>query len=304
MSLCTCGHHGKYFFPLIQQSLCSNCFTLKFEKKILNRIPKSIRGHTIAISLSGGKDSSTLLHILAKYHRKLRISQLYAFVLEEGIPEIQQERQRVIKAFKKNYSNVLFIEKSYFDLFGQTLPNLIQKSGKKRLGFTPCAICGILRRHAILRLSLKNGVDFVFMGTTLNDEAETSLLNILRGNPEKNYRNQVNYESSDGEYLPQRIKPLSRIMEESIRIYCSNNKVEVVSIQCPYAERSLRSQITNFLSEMRKKTPHIYYNIVSSSKAFKFPKIESKTVYRCSKCDSYSADPECPACRLITRIIT
>jgi uncharacterized protein (TIGR00269 family) len=304
MSQCTCGHQGKFFFPLIPQSLCSNCFTLKFEKKILNRIPKSIRGHTIAISLSGGKDSSTLLHILAKYQRKLRIPQLYAFVLEEGIPEIQLERQRVIKTFKENYTKILFIERSYFDLFGQSLPNLIQKSDRKRLRFTPCAICGVLRRHAILRLSLKNWVDFVVMGTTLDDEAETTLLNILRGNPGKNFRCKVNYESSDGKYLPQRIKPLSRIMEDSIRTYCSNKKLEVVSIQCPYAERSLRSQINIFLSEIKKKNPHIYYNIVSSSKADKFSKIEFKTVYRCIKCDSYSSDPECPACRLITRIIT
>ncbi|MFX0149175.1 MAG: ATP-binding protein [Candidatus Hodarchaeota archaeon] len=304
MSQCICGHHGKFSYPLLPQSLCSKCFTLKFEKEVLKHIPRSIRGYPIAISLSGGKDSSTLLHILNKYQRKLRIPQLYAFVLEEGIPEIQDERQKVINEFKKSYSKIIFIEKSYFDLFGQTLPNLVQLSDNKGLRFTPCAICGILRRHAILRLSLKNPVNFVIMGTTLNDEAETLLLNILRGQPEKNLRHQVNYQASDGKYIPQRIKPLSRVIEQKIRTYCSIHDLGVVSIQCPFSNRSLRYQINFFLSKVEKKTPYVFYNILSSVNKSKIINTRIKKVQRCIKCNSYSIEPECPACRLVAQIIS
>jgi len=303
MHQCTCGLPGEFKFPLSTQSFCATCFSRKFEKRILKRIPISLHGHTTAVALSGGKDSTTLLHILHKYQNKLKIPLLAAIVLEEEIPQIQSSRERSINEIKPKYSGVKFFQQSYSELFNHSLPSLIQQSDKRNLGFTPCAICGVLRRHGILKLALNIGADFIAMGNTLEDEAETILLNIIRGNPWKNYRDKIKYESTDRESLPLRIKPLSKVSEKTIQSYSKINQVPFLSVNCNFAYRSLRSEISTFLNSMMEKDPHVLYNIVSSVEKEQYNKTNNEEVYKCKQCSSYSPDPECPACRMIRKIM-
>jgi cytoplasmic tRNA 2-thiolation protein 1 len=301
--LCNCGLPGKFKFPLNTTSFCPTCFSRKFEKRVLNCIPRSIKGHTIAIALSGGKDSTTLLHILHKYQKKLRIPLLAAIVLEEEIPELQSSREEVINQIKTRYYNIEVLQSSYTELFNHSLPSLVKQSDKLASGFTPCVICGVLRRHGILMLALRKGIEFIALGNTLEDEVETILLNLIRGNPSKNYREKIIYEPVDRESLPFRIKPLSQISEKSILIYSKIHHIPVLKAQCPFAHRSLRSEISTFLNSMANKDPHVLYNILSSIKREEPNKTKTKKVYKCKQCTSYSLYPECSACRMIQKIM-
>ena len=301
---CKCGLPGDFNFLLTTQSFCASCFTRKFEKNILNRIPRSVRGHKTAIALSGGKDSTTLLHILHKYQNKLKIPLLAAIVLEEEVPQIQSSREKIINKIKTKYPRIDYLQKSYTELFNHSLPSLIQQSEKLNLGFTPCTICGVLRRHGLLRSALNIGADFIAMGNTLEDEAETILLNIIRGNPQKNYRNKITYEPTDRESLPLRIKPLSKISEKTIQVYSEINQIPFLRTNCNFAYRSLRSEISTFLNSMIEKDPHVLYNIVSSFEKEHSNQTDTKKVYKCKQCPSYSPDSECPACRMIRKIMS
>ncbi|MFX1285523.1 MAG: hypothetical protein ACFFB5_17930 [Promethearchaeota archaeon] len=300
---CICGLPSEFKFPLSSQHFCPRCFSLKFEKKVLNRIPKHIRGHSIAVALSGGKDSTTLLHIFHKYRHKLRIGMLFAIILEEEIPEIQSSRKKIINLLKDDYPNIGFIQKSYSQLFGFSLPYLVQQSDKQGLRFTPCSICGVLRRHGILRMSLDIGVDIIVMGNSLEDEAETVFINLMRGNPLRNFRDQIEYSPADRKSLPFRIKPLAKVTEKSILNYSNINRLPFLSTQCAFAARSLRSVITPFLSAMQKKDPNILYNIVSSIKKVTTINTQYKIVSKCNNCASYSPTPVCSACRIVHQII-
>ncbi|MFX0016097.1 MAG: ATP-binding protein [Promethearchaeota archaeon] len=301
---CDCGLFGQLKFPPSTQYFCPNCYSRKFEKRILNNIPRYIRGHSISVALSGGKDSTTMLHILHKYKRKLRITKLIAIILEEETPEIQQPRKRVINQLKSSYSTVSFIQKSYSELFDYSLPSLIHQSDKQGLRYTPCTICGVLRRHGIMRLALDNKADYIALGNTLEDEAETILLNILRGNPWKIYRDKIKYTSADGKSLPLRIKPLSKVSENTISKYSKINHLQFLNVRCIFAERSFRSEITSFLSIIGEKDPRILYNIISSIKNETKRKAQVELVHRCSLCSSYSPEIKCSACRIIQKIMT
>ncbi|MFX1516261.1 MAG: ATP-binding protein [Promethearchaeota archaeon] len=300
---CTCGLLGDFKFPLSAQSFCATCFSRKFEKRIIKRIPMSLRGHSVAIALSGGKDSSTLLHILHKYQKKLKIPLLAAIVLEEEIPQIQSSREKIINEIKTKYFSVKFFQKSYTELFNHSLPSLTQQSDKLNLGFTPCAICGVLRRHGILKLAMAIRVDFIVMGNTLEDEATTVLLNIIRGNHQRNFRSRIKYEPTDRESLPLRIKPLSKVFEKTIQVYSNINQVPFLSGNCEFTSRSLRSDISTFLNSMMEKDPHILYNIVSSVNKEQSFKTDTEKVYKCKQCSSYSPDLVCAACRMIRKIM-
>ncbi|MFX0085991.1 MAG: ATP-binding protein, partial [Candidatus Hodarchaeota archaeon] len=191
MSLCACGKSGELKFPLTPRFLCSECYGKEFERKFLNNIPRKIRGHSIAVAFSGGKDSSSVLYILEKYRKKLKIPFIAAMIVDDENPEVQGARNKIVDLSKHKYPSVKFIQRSFSDFYNFSLPDLVYQSDKKKMGFTPCTICGILRRHAIITLSLELKVDYVIMGNTLNDEASTILLNILRGKHERNFRDVI-----------------------------------------------------------------------------------------------------------------
>lgn len=299
-----CGLHGELELPPTSQHFCPRCFSINFEKRVLKRIPRHIRGHSIAVALSGGKDSTTLLHVLNKFRRKLKIPTLFAIVLEEENLEIQATREKIIDELKATYPDIQYIQKSFTELFGYSLPKLVQQSDSKGLRFTPCAICGILHRHGILRIALDLRVDFIAMGNTIDDEAETVFLNIIRGNLEKNFRDTIQYRSVNKQPLPTRIKPLEKISEKTIRDYCRVNQLSIMKKKCTFAKRSFRSQITQFLIEIEKKNPRVLYNVTSPINKDMLLKTSVVQVHKCETCSSYSPKPECSACRIVRQIMS
>ncbi len=300
---CMCGLPGELEFPPTSQYFCPRCFSLNFERRVLKRIPGNVRGHSIAVALSGGKDSTALLHVLNKSRRKLKIPSLSAIVLEEENLEIQATREKIIDELKATYPDIQYIHKSFTELFGYSLPKLVQRSDSKGLRFTPCTICGVLRRHGILRIALDLRVDFIAMGNTIDDEAETILLNIIRGNFGKNFRDNIQYRSVNKQPLPTRIKPLEKISEKTIQDYCRVNQLSILKKKCTFAKRSFRSQISQFLIEIEKKDPRVLYNVTSPITQDVLLKTSVVQVYKCETCSSYSPKPECSACRIVRQIM-
>ncbi|GAG10921.1 unnamed protein product, partial [marine sediment metagenome] len=76
-----CGKPGDVELKYSKKFLCNSCFVRLFEK----RVRKTIRlgkllgpNDKIAVALSGGKDSSTALHILKELSEKIPSSELVA----------------------------------------------------------------------------------------------------------------------------------------------------------------------------------------------------------------------------------
>jgi len=107
LTYCLCGAEASYKDPYVPFShdYCPTCFVSYLEKKFVRGIPKAVRGHSIAIAVSGGKDSMALLDVFYKTRAQFKLSSLYAFILEEEIPEINQKRQRIIQFLHNHYSD-------------------------------------------------------------------------------------------------------------------------------------------------------------------------------------------------------
>ena len=304
MTLCICGKIGKLKFPLSTQVFCPECFNLRFEKKFLRNIPRKVRGHSVAIAFSGGKDSSTLLRLFNKFRKKLRIKTLEAISLDDENPEVQEERSRIINIAKNRYPDIRFKLVSYSELFGHSLPTLVKNSDNKKLRFTPCTICGVLRRHALISIAIDLEIDYIAMGNTVNDEAATTILNILRGKPEKNIRDMISYKTPSMKALPVRIKPMVKFFEKSISNYCDLNHIPRVKTTCTYSNRSLRVKINSFLNELENSNPVLLSNIIASSKRKIDYNEKIQPVQKCRNCNSYSTGLECSACLLTFKIMS
>lgn len=306
MTTCNCGALAVYSDPFNPYSLeyCSSCFEGYIEKKILKGVSRRVRGHPIAVAVSGGKDSLVLLTVLHAYQDELKLPMLIAVVLEEEIPEIQQERQMIIQYMQNEFSGLPIYHVTYSELFGHKLPNLVSANDRKGCGYTPCSICGIFRRQALFELGVRHSVDFITLGTTLEDEAATTILNTIRGiSPSFQYDTSESVMKSS-QKLPQRIKPLARISEDLLRVYVKIRKIPTISTPCPYAQRSLRSEITSFLISLKARDPQgsFLFNILKSKQESERKSVSQRQIYACERCKMISHHILCPSCRILSKI--
>ena len=157
-------------------SFCGKCFRRSIEERVrrtVTRYEMLTHNDHIALAVSGGKDSLTLLNILVKLERKFPQSKLTAVCVDEGI-EGYRDEALLLAAKECERLGVNQLTVSYKELFGTTTDELVKLS----LGKTPCSYCGVLRRKAINRAAIMVDATKIATAHNLDDETQTVLLNI------------------------------------------------------------------------------------------------------------------------------
>lgn len=154
MSMCmVCnGKDAVFMRPYSGEKLCGGCFCKSIENKVRATISKYDMlkpNDKIMVAVSGGKDSVTLLHILAKMERVFPEATLYAVTVDEGIKGYQDKALEIaMKSCRK--LGVEHTMVSFKEMYGHELDELVGIIREKReKGLTPCAYCGVLRRQAL-----------------------------------------------------------------------------------------------------------------------------------------------------------
>jgi predicted PP-loop superfamily ATPase len=145
---CTyCSGNAVYTREYEGVSFCSKCFRDALEEKVR----KTIIHHQmldyddhVAVAVSGGKDSLTLLNILVRLEGRFPKSRLTAVSVDEGIDGYRDEALELARRACSQLG-VEQVVVSYRELFGVTTDEI----AGLRLGQTPCAYCGVFRRKAI-----------------------------------------------------------------------------------------------------------------------------------------------------------
>jgi tRNA(Ile)-lysidine synthase TilS/MesJ len=180
-----CKRRDAFFFrPYSGERLCEKCFAESIEAKVRGTIAKYQMfsfDDRIAVAVSGGKDSISLLHILAKTERAHPQASLVAVTVDEGIKGYRDEALAIAAANCKTLGIEHHVV-SFKELYGFTLDEIVTrvrvKGGRT---VTSCAYCGVLRRRALNVAARDVGADKVATAHTLDDEVQTSLMNIFRG---------------------------------------------------------------------------------------------------------------------------
>ncbi len=136
----------------------------------------------IAVAVSGGKDSVSLLHVLSKIEADFPQSTLQAITVDEGIKGYRDE---AVKNAEENCSQlgVKHLTVSFKETFGYTLDEIVKKTCNEKM--TPCAYCGVLRRRALNVAAKQVEAYKIATAHTLDDEIQTFLLNIVHGDPSR-----------------------------------------------------------------------------------------------------------------------
>jgi uncharacterized protein (TIGR00269 family) len=309
MSLCTLCRRNDAVFRRIYsgEKLCGRCFCKTVEDKVRKAVSKyEMLGpkDRIMVAVSGGKDSVSLLHILAKIEHAFPSVVLSAGTVDEGIRDYRDEALRIAK---KNCDK-LGIEHSFTsfkELFGYKLDEiveLVRKRGEKEL--TPCSYCGVLRRKALNTMAREADVDKLVTAHSLDDETQTMLLNVVHGDPMRLARSKPVLNVVHPK-LVRRVKPLCLVPEKEVAFYAYLKEIEIQSITCPYAKTALRNDIRQMLNSMEHKHAGTLYSIFSSIERIR-PALEhfaeEVELRSCKLCGEPTVGDLCRPCQLLQEI--
>ena len=308
-NICTaCKRKYAFFFrPYSGEKLCKKCFTESVETKVRATIAKygMLRfDDRVAVAVSGGKDSTSLLHILAKTKRAHPKAELVAVTVDEGIKGYRDEALAISAANCKTLGIVHQVV-SFRELYGFTLDEIITKA--KRKGdreLTACAYCGVLRRRALNVAAREVRADKVATAHTLDDEVQTSLMNIFRGDflrlaKEKPVTDEVHPR------LVRRVKPFCEIPEKESTLYAYVKGFRFQDTPCPYASEAMRNDIRVMLNRMEEKRAGTKFAVFKSIERMKpaLDELVKKEEFKeCIECGEPTPSSLCRACEILRQI--
>jgi uncharacterized protein (TIGR00269 family) len=289
-----CGQPGVFLDRIRNRHLCGDHFIGEVEARVLHTIRKYAMVHPgdrLAVALSGGKDSTVLLHLL---HELLPGTDLVAVTVDEGIGGYREETLRSASATVVQLGIEHHVS-SFLELYGKTLDELVRDQPHRA-----CSICGILRRKALNTLAHRVGAAKLATGHNLDDGAQSVLMNWLRGDRERILRRP---EENGGHGFIPRVKPLMEIQEREVALYGILKGLFVELPECPYRHTALRGEVRGILTCLERGHPGIMRRVVEgqaglSEKLRSLP-VVAQPFLPCERCGELSSGRLCQACRLL-----
>ncbi|MFX0208771.1 MAG: ATP-binding protein [Candidatus Hodarchaeota archaeon] len=186
-------------------------------RKTINQYNMLNRDDHIGLGYSGGKDSAVLLNILFKLKKRFSQCNLTALTVDEGIKGYRDECLELTRKITTKYQ-IPHVIISFKDIYGATLDQIIEKSLSKKHVLSACSICGILRRRALNYAARQINATKIATAHNLDDEAQSILLNLLRGDANKFIRFS-RFPIKKYQTLIPRVRPFVRITEPEIVLY-------------------------------------------------------------------------------------
>ena len=202
-------------------------------------------GDRILIGLSGGKDSSMLLKLLAR--KKIRTTndfKLFSVFVKMGFPKDDEISEYLRKFSAENGVEYFEITKSL---------EKIMASEKKQA----CYLCSRTRRLSLFDLADETGANVIAFGHHRDDFVQTFMMNLLfNGILEAMKPNNPFFK---GKYRV--IRPMVYIKESSVKAEIENSGIQVFDSGCPFGHVSQRAFIRSFLDDLYKRDKTIKNNI-------------------------------------------
>lgn len=199
----------------------------------------------VAIALSGGKDSLTLLFLLKAISGK-------------GFPELDIHAILVEGEFSCGAGvNVDYLKK-ICDKLGV---NFITRPSTQKLEKLECYSCSRERRSLIFDAAKSVGATKIAFGHHRDDNAQTVLMNLLHKGEFAGNLPKIHME----QYGVTIIRPLIFIGEEDIRTFAEQQGFIRIMCRCPVGQNSMRKKVKDMLEEIELLYPNARENIARAS---------------------------------------
>ena len=205
-------------------------------------------GETVAVGVSGGKDSLLTLTALARLRAFYpKPFQVQAITLETGMPDM--DFQPVADYCQKLEVPYIRIAVPVYDIVF-----------RERQEKNPCSLCAKLRRGSLHTELTERGIRKIALGHHYDDAVETLLMNLL-------------FEGRIGCFQPvtyldrtgiTQIRPLLYCREEEIRRVARRLELPVVENPCPANGRSRRQEVKELIAGLEGRYPDIKQKLFGS----------------------------------------
>ncbi|MDY6770299.1 MAG: TIGR00269 family protein, partial [Candidatus Nanohaloarchaea archaeon] len=244
------------------RSLCRTHFSRAVEEQVKATIREHDLvqdGDTIAVGLSGGKDSGVLLQILHDVFGERPDIDIEAVCVHEGIEPYRTESVDAARDMCDRLDVPIHVV-NYEEEYDVSMDEIMVEQPELH----SCSYCGVLRRDAINRTARDIGADRLAVGHNLDDEIQSAVMNLLRGDVSRLARMGAKTHRVPSDQFTRRIKPLRDVREKEVALYAEVNDLEVHIETCPHAEGALRADIREFLNELEEERPGIKNTALSS----------------------------------------
>lgn len=237
-------------------------------KRLLKPMRKTIlqynmieEGDRLAVGLSGGKDSSTLLYLLTLLQKQLPFRfEIVPISLTLGFDRMDLSP---MQKFVNDLGHELHIKET----------NISQVVFDIRQEKNPCSLCANLRRGILYDYAKALGCNKVAYGHHLDDGIETFFMNLLFGGKLGVFQ-PVSYMSRLDISL---IRPMIAIEENSIIQFVKAKEIPIIHNPCPADKHTKREEMKELINHLSVKYPNIrqnFFNAVTNVKEEDFWKVK------------------------------
>lgn len=236
----------------------------KFRKKIWCKFTKAINqyelvkeGDSIAVCISGGKDSM----LMAKLFQELKRHNKFEFdvkflVMDPGYSPAN--RAIIEENARKLHVPITIFESDIFDSVYH-----VEKS--------PCYLCARMRRGHLYRFAKELGCNKIALGHHYDDVIETILMGMLYGAQIQTMMPKLHSTNFEGMEL---IRPLYLVREDDIKAWRDYNELYFIQCACKFTDtcttcnneenKSKRMEIKELIKQLKKINPYVEGNIFKS----------------------------------------
>ncbi len=207
-------------------------------------------GDKIAVGLSGGKDSITLLHALfylKKFYPKK--FDIIAITIHPGSETFKTDK---LEEMCKNMGIEYIIYHS----------NISQVVFDIRKEKSPCSLCANMRRGMLNSIAIENGCNKIALGHHADDVMETLLMSLFLNGKIHTFSPVTYLSRSD----VKTIRPFVYVDEKMIRITAKNNNYPIMNKCCPYDGITKREYMKDMIKNLKKDIPKVRENLIGAIK--------------------------------------
>jgi len=227
-------------------------------KKILGNIRKADadfgmieEGDKIAIGVSGGKDSMTLLYALHIYQRFAPVKfDIVGITLKLGFDGMDFDP--VIRFCREQKIEYEMVETKVFEI--------LQKKADSR-GRLSCSLCSKFKKGLLIQKAVELGCNKVSMAHHADDAVETMVMNMIHNAYISTFKAKMYMDESDITF----IRPLIYCNERDI-IKEARKYVPIVPSTCPMDKNTGREEVKVLLAGIYKTYPAARSNLFNAMK--------------------------------------
>ncbi len=266
----------------------------RFRREMHRQLPGFRRG-TVAVALSGGKDSSVALALAAAYFARRPTVTVVAVSVDEGIAGYRGAGLQAAARLCASLGVEQRVVRAQEEL-GTTTDALAHRLG----GTPPCSYCGVWRRQLLNRAARETGADALVLGFNLDDLAQTVLMNLVHGDLDRLVRMAPHRRRQPG--LVPRVAPLATVPEREVYLYARSRELPFDHGECPHAGRAQRNLFRRIVWELEEAQPGTRQALLSTHEQLVARWLAAEAVgapQRCRGCGEPSSGELCRACEYL-----